>query len=83
MEIAELRREIDKIDDSLIKLLKKRKAIAKKIFKAKLKNGLPKIDFSREKKIVERLKREFKGMDKEMISDLYKVIFRYSKKITK
>jgi monofunctional chorismate mutase len=69
--IQELRKEIDKIDDEIIDLLKRRLEIARKIGKIKKERHLPVLDKEREKEVLERA---------GMFQDVFKGIIGLSKK---
>ena len=68
------RQEIDKIAREIAKLLQKRASQVLKIKQIKNKNGLPKIDPSREKEILEKL-------DSNYEKAIFKEIIRQSRKI--
>ncbi len=72
MSLEKLRNQIDKIDNKIIALLKKRLQIAKNIkkFKKNIK------DSKREEKILAKI-------DSIYIQDIYKAIFKNSKKLQK
>ena len=72
MSLGKLRNQIDKIDDKIIFLLEKRLQIAKKIKKYKKKI----IDTNREKEILSKIHSKY-------IKDIYKSIFKNSKKFQK
>jgi len=72
MSLENFRKQIDKIDDKVILLLEKRLQIAKEIRKFKKKTT----DSKREKEILAKIKSEY-------IQDIYKTIFKNSKKIQK
>jgi len=55
MPLTKLRKEINKIDDDLVKLLKKRKKVVEKIAKVKIKHGLEIFDKKRENEIAKKL----------------------------
>ena len=74
----ELRKDIDKLDDEIVELLRKRIEIVKKIGEIKKEKGIPMRDKQREAEIIERLK-----LDKDFAARLYNVIFEYSEDITK
>lgn len=80
MSIKKLRKEIDKIDQQIIKLLEKRALIAKEIGRLKEKQKLPITDLKREKEILKKLKNLTKDiLLKEKISEIYQIIFSLSK----
>ncbi|MDM7202744.1 MAG: chorismate mutase [Thermodesulfobacteriaceae bacterium] len=54
-KLSELRKEIDRIDEELILLLKKRLQIAKEIGKIKESKGVQTFDLGREKEVIKRI----------------------------
>jgi len=78
-ELKKLRFKIDILDEEIIKLLEERMEICKEI--GKLKDKIE--DNNREKEIIKNLNKKFPNLDKELIDELYGVIFKYSKKIQK
>jgi len=81
MNIEELRKEIDNIDDNIIKSLSKRKDIIKKIASIKKELDKPVIDEDREQQIIERLKEKAKekGLDENFINSIYEIILENSR----
>ncbi|ACJ16628.1 chorismate mutase [Thermococcus onnurineus NA1] len=57
LKIKELRGEIDRIDEEIIKLLEKRLEVAREIGTLKAAAGLPIIDNEREREVLERAKK--------------------------
>jgi len=53
MDLQELRKEIDKIDDELIPLLMKRMDISEQVAKYKVQRGLPVLNAEREQQILD------------------------------
>ena len=80
MGLEELRKEIDECDKDLLKLLKKRMFLSKKIGDYKRRNKMKIFDKKREKILILKLKK-FKSLDEKFLEKLYKVIFKYSKKL--
>lgn len=80
MVLKNLRKKIDKVDDSIIKLLEKRKNVSNEIISIKRERGIEVRDLKREKEIVKRLARKSKDLDEMLISKVYEVIFRQTKK---
>lgn len=74
-KINELRKEIDKIDSNLLKLLNERSSLALKIGEIKKLYKIPVYDPDREKQILERLITENRGpLDKQAIIRLFERI---------
>jgi len=82
MNLTILRKNINKNDKELLTLLKKRMVLSKKVGDYKKKRGLKIYDKTREKEIRSKLK-QFKGLDEIFIQKIYKLIFKYSKKLQK
>ncbi len=80
MEIEEIRKKIDEIDEKLLELLNLRGELVKKIFEIKQQKNRPFFDPSREKKIVERLIKKNKGIlkpeDLEVIMETILKVYR-------
>jgi len=70
MTLENIRNQIDEIDDQIISLLEKRLKIAKEIRRYKKEI----VDSSRETQILKKIKSEY-------IKDIYKTIFKNSKKL--
>jgi len=81
MNIEELRKEIDNIDDNIIQSLSKRKDLIKKIASIKKELDKPVIDEDRERKIIKRLKEKAKekGIDENFINSIYEIILENSR----
>jgi chorismate mutase len=80
-EIQNLRKQIDKIDNLLLKFLSKRIQISKQIGKFKKQNNLPIRDKKREKQLFILLsqKAEKFNLDKKYINQLFKLILKNSR----
>ena len=83
-KINKLRKEIDRIDQDLIDLLKNRLSIAKEIGQVKASNLLSINDIDRENKIIKNLSiKANNDLKEEDISNIFKLIFSISKNIQK
>ncbi|MFL3024892.1 MAG: chorismate mutase [Candidatus Neomarinimicrobiota bacterium] len=83
-KINKLRKEIDKIDQDLIALLKNRFSIAKEIGQVKASNSLGIDDIDRENKIIKNLSiKANNDLKEEDISNIFKLIFSISKNLQK
>ena len=83
-KINKLRKEIDKIDQDLIALLKNRFSIAKEIGQVKTSNSLGIDDIDRENKIIKNLSiKANNDLKEEDISNIFKLIFSISKNLQK
>ena len=79
MELEELRKEINEIDDELISLFERRMAVSAKIGMEKKKKGLLVYDKKREAEVLKRLTSKVPDGAKEDIEALYLKIFEISK----
>ena len=85
MELNEIREKIDKIDNSIMKLLKERMDLMPDVAEYKKSNGFEIFDLAREDKIIKckkELAREF-GLNPEMIEDIFRKIMDEGKDIQK
>ena len=78
-----LREKIDKIDDEIVKLLSDRMACSEAIGEVKKSLSAPVADLKREDEIINRLTLNKKESEAELIKDVYKIIFAYSKSLQK
>ncbi len=82
MTIDEIRTEIDRLDDELLKIFNQRAALALKIGEIKKKAGLAVYDPEREKKIFLRMKRENPGpLDNQAIVRLFERVIDESRRL--
>lgn len=77
--LAELRKEIDAIDEEIVSLLEKRMNISKEIKKVKIRENISVLDSGREKEILDKI--ESRSNYGELIAEIYKTIMRLSKEI--
>ena len=83
-KINKLRKEIDRIDQDLIDLLKNRLSIAKEIGQVKASSLLGINDIDRENKIIKNLSiKANNDLKEEDISNIFKLIFSISKNLQK
>ena len=83
-KINKLRKEIDRIDQDIIDLLKNRLSIAKEIGQVKASNLLGINDIDRENKIIKNLSiKAYNDLKEEDISNIFKLIFSISKNLQK
>ena len=80
--INNLRKEIDTVDVELINIIEKRQDIVKQVLKIKLEEDLLIEDPVRERSIIEKLSDNSK-LPKQMIKEIYNIIFKNSKKCQK
>ncbi len=76
------RKEFDKIDLQILRLLKKRMEFSKEIGKYKNQNNLPVLNIKREQEIYKKLKKfaNEKSLDEKFVNKLFKLIIKQSKK---
>lgn len=77
--LSEYRKEINALDDELVKLFVKRMNIAGKIGEVKKQAGLPVLNVKREEEVKERLLKDVEDDKKAYVSSLYDAIFSISK----
>ena len=78
MELAELRREIDRVDDELIPLFVRRMALSDKVAAYKRENGLPTQNAAREAEILASVRAQA-GAYGTYAENLYKAILALSR----
>ena len=78
--LANLRKEVDKLDYDIIKLLKKRFELAIKIWRIKKPLGMKIKNQKREKEIIEGIIKK-SGFDRKFVNKLYNNLFEESRRI--
>ena len=78
-KLEELRKQIDEIDDELVRLYLKRMEVVRGVAEAKTQSGSAVNDSERENSIVYRLSRDVPDQMKLYIKELYKAVFHTSK----
>ena len=81
MDISILRKEIDNIDDCLIKLLEKRASIIKEVALYKSKNKIDVFDSNREEEIINKIKKTATEENIDYCLFVFENILHGSKKI--
>jgi chorismate mutase len=79
-ELADLRKDIDFLDNEIMKFLVRRFEVTKKIRRYKKANNLPVMDKEREEHVI-REKTGSSGLPRKFIKDFYKLIFEESRRI--
>ena len=80
--ILQLRKEIDNLDEEIIRLLKKRMHISKEVGKLKEILDIPVEDKMREKEIIDRLNTYAgKSLSEEQLIRIFTAVFRSSKQV--
>ena len=82
-DIAKLREEIDRIDEAIIDLLKKRMELVDEISRIKRERGLPVYDGEREREVVETRMRMAveRGVSGELAREVFSAILHHSKRV--
>jgi len=80
MDLQELRKNIDEIDNNLIQLFQQRMDISADIAKYKQQNNLPVYDPVREQAILNKLSLKVNAEHKSSIIALYSLLFELSRK---
>lgn len=83
MELSKARKEIDKIDSKLLRLISQRILVVKKIGEIKRLNNIPIKDPKREKERIDKLTQEGKalGLSSDVIKKIWRVLFSIAYKI--
>lgn len=80
-KLAELRKQIDEIDSSILKLLEKRMKVTDDVGRFKIKQGISTVDLNRENELFSRLMNACQHpILKQQIKDIYSQIVSASKK---
>jgi len=83
--LSDLRRNIDRLDEQIIILLRERAALAKRIAKLKLQKGLPIRDNDREREVLDRVaaNAEREGINPELAKKIFKEIIELCVEVQK
>ena len=83
--LGKYRKQLDKIDNKIIKLLHLRHTASKEIGKIKVQRNIPTYDKEREEKLLKEIEEEADkyDLDKHFINAIFKVILENSKEIQK
>lgn len=83
--LSDLRRNIDRLDEQIIILLRERVALAKRISKLKLQKGLPIRDNGREREVLDRVaaNAERGGINPELAKKIFKEIIELCVEVQK
>ena len=79
MDIQELRKQIDEIDNGLINLFEKRMDIAAEVARYKQENNIPVYDPVREREILDKLSGKVTKGRESSITALYSLLFELSR----
>ena len=80
--ILELRQKIDKLDEDIIQLLKRRMGISKEVGKLKEKLDIPVEDKGREQEIIDRLTQKAgRNLSEEQLIRIFTAVFKSSKQV--
>ncbi len=79
-DLKRLRKEIDEIDENLVRLLERRMDIARQVGEYKEANGLPVLDRKREDEIIQsRVNMLSDPSLKETVTGIFTLLMRYSR----
>ncbi len=85
MNLKEIRKQLDKLDNELIKILAKRTSLIPEVAKYKKENNIPRYQPEREKEIINKkikLAKKYK-INSELIEKIFKLIIKDSHRIQK
>ncbi|MBS3124110.1 chorismate mutase [Candidatus Woesearchaeota archaeon] len=80
-KLANLRQEIDQLDDNLWQNMQRRYKLVEEIINLKKEAKLEMDDLEREKEILLRIKKQFPELDIQFITKIYQLIFEHSKEM--
>ena len=82
MSLAEYRKEIDGLDEELLKVLARRHEVLRKIGAYKKANALPTLDLERKRQVLNHFEANAKmlGLDVEFAQKLYELMHAYAMK---
>jgi len=82
--ILELRQQIDKLDEEIISLLKKRMGVSREVGKLKERLDIPVEDKTRENEIIDRLTQQAgQNLSEEQLIRIFTAVFKSSKQVQK
>lgn len=82
MNLSALRREIDRIDLRLLRLLNRRADVARKIGRLKKRDGLPVQDCKREQAVLARMLRRNGGpLPQESVRGIFREVLRQNRRL--
>ena len=82
--ILELRQQIDKLDEEIISLLKKRMGVSREVGKLKERLDIPVEDKIRENEIIDRLTQQTgRNLSEEQLIRIFTAVFKSSKQVQK
>lgn len=80
MELENIRKDIDLLDEELLNLLIKRIDLSESVIQTKLRNNLPVLNAQREEQILARVSKNTPAEYEEFILEIYKAILKESKR---
>jgi chorismate mutase len=83
MNITEVRKEIDMIDDKIVTLIAERNLLMPTVARYKKENNLPLTNLEREQKILEEKRKlaEELGVDPNIIEKIFTLLFEEAKRV--
>ena len=79
MDIQELRAQIDRVDDELVRLYGERMELARQIGRYKRENGLPVLDAEREQNLLNRVGEKAGAENENGVRELFELLMRHSR----
>lgn len=81
MNLRDLRKEIDRLDEKLLKILAKRKQVVNNIFKHKIKLNLPLVDLKRERELLKSRRKPAQklNLSPKFVRKLFRLIINSTK----
>ena len=79
MNLSELRKQLDRIDDALLPLLEERMKISEEVAAVKKTESLPLSDPKREEEILSRIGEKASEKDRDAVKEIYRTLFTLSK----
>ena len=82
MELEEIRKEIDKVDNEIISLLARRKSLSREVGRLKKTKNKPVFDKKREIELITQINEKAKelGLEEDFVVSLYDISLEDSKK---
>jgi chorismate mutase len=82
MNLDEIRKEIDKVDQCIIDSLDKRFKLVDEVYEYKIRNNVPIVQNGREKQVIEQAKERWKELgneDEEFVEEFITLLIRRSR----
>ena len=82
MNLDEIRKEIDKVDQGIIDLLDKRFKLVEEVYEYKVKNNIPIVQNGREKQVIDLARQRWKdlgNLDEDFVEEFMLLLIRRSR----